>query len=294
MGIYDREYYRTEPAGSGLLGGAAPMCKRLIAVTIVVYVLQILTARGAGGGVTGWLGFDPDEFFGGFQLWRIVTYAFCHSIGDQWHIVFNMLGLWIFGNQVEAIYGSREFLWFYLASAVVAAVCNVLLGFAVGHVGAMVGASGAVMAVMMVCAMYYPRQTILVMWIIPMEFRWLVVLCIIGDLYPVLRDLGRIPFHDNVAHMAHLGGLLYGYLYKRFDLRFQHWLPAWRLPRFRRLVKSAQKRNPPVRLYRPPDEQDLDKRVDEILAKISAHGESSLTDSERETLKDASRRYKER
>jgi hypothetical protein len=102
-----------------------------------------------------------------------------------------------------------------------------------------------------------------------------------------------------VAHAAHLGGLLYGYLYKHFDLRFSRLFAGGGGSLFRQLARSRPLgRRTNVRIYAPPDDRakpvDLEKRVDEILAKISAHGEASLTDSEREILKDASRRYKRR
>jgi hypothetical protein len=115
----------------------------------------------------------------------------------------------------------------------------------------------------------------------------------------VLVELGGRNSLDQVAHAAHLGGLLYGYLYKRFDLRYTRLLAGWSWPQFRRLVRTAARRRPDsVRIYEPPEDRvptpELSRRVDEILAKISAQGESSLTESERELLKEASRRYKKR
>ena len=170
---------------------------------------------------------------------------------------------------------------------------------AIGRPGQMVGASGAVMSVMMLCAMYYPSLKLLVMFVIPVELRWVVVMYVIYDLYPLLRELGGAGILDQVAHAAHLGGLAYGFLYKHFDLRYSRLLAGWSWPRWKRLVKTATRRNPEnVRIYEPPEERvatpDLKVRVDEILAKISAQGEASLTEKEREILKEASRRFKNR
>ena len=139
----------------------------------------------------------------------------------------------------------------------------------------------------------------LVMFVIPIELRWLVALFVVYDLYPLLRELGGAGAFDQVAHAAHLGGLLYGFLYKWFDLRYTRLLAGWSWPRMKRAVRTATARKPEnVRLYSPPQEAaptpDLKLRVDEILAKISAQGESSLTESERAILKEASRRYKKR
>lgn len=302
MGVYDRDYYRQDPPGGGVLGGVAPTCKWLIAVNIVVYLLQVVSLTQEGGGVTAWLELSAPEVLGRFEIWRLVTSAFCHSPDDLWHLIFNMLGLWIFGNQVESIYGSREFLRFYLTAAVLSAIGFlgielVTSRFAVHRVPHELGASGAVMGVMMLCAMYYPSMKILVMFVIPVELRWLVVMYVIYDLYPIVRGLGGAHVMDNVAHSAHLAGLVYGFLYKRFDLRYSRLLSGWNLPGLKRMVRTATRRRPEnVRIYEPPQPAaptaDLSRRVDEILAKISAHGEASLTDTEREILKEASRRYK--
>jgi membrane associated rhomboid family serine protease len=298
MGVYDRDYYRNDPPSGGILGGVAPVCKWLIAINIVVFVLQILTLDSPGGGVTKWLAYSTPRVLHG-EVWRLLTYAFCHDVNSRTHLLFNMLGLWIFGAQVEPIYGPREFLRFYLTGAVVSSLGFLAVQLVVGRGGTMTGASGAVMAVTMLCALYYPSMKIMVMFVLPVELRWLVVMYVIYDLYPLLMELGGAKFLDNVAHAAHLGGLAYGILYKRFDLRYSRLLAGWNWPRWRRLVKTSTRRKPEnVRLYEPPEERapmpDLKLQVDEILAKISAHGEASLTESEREILKEASRRFKKR
>lgn len=294
MGLYDRDYYRTDPAGSGLMGGVAPVCKWLIAVNIGVYVLQLL----AYDSVTPWLDLDPERVVKHFEIWRLVTYSFLHS-RDIWHIVGNMFFLWICGRNVEPIYGPREFLKFYLAAAVFSGACFVAFGYAIGKMNPAIGASGAVMAVVMLCSLYYPTQQILLMMIIPVPLWALVWIYAIFDLWPVLRELGGEGSMNKVANIAHLGGFLYGWLYKKHDLRFSRLLGDMSWPGLKKLVRSRSvRRNSNVRLYEPPDERrnqaDLERQVDEILAKISSQGESSLTDSERNTLKEASRRYKRR
>ena len=116
MGVYDRDYYRSDPPAAGLLGGAAPVTKWLIAINFVVFVLQLLMQTAPGGGVTGWLSLSQDDLAHG-EVWRLVTYAFCHSTYSPMHVLFNMIGLWIFGNQVEPIYGQKEFFRFDLTAA---------------------------------------------------------------------------------------------------------------------------------------------------------------------------------
>ncbi len=299
MGLYDREYYRNDPRPGGLMGGVGQACKWLIAINAAVFVLQLLTREGRGWGVTEWLMLDPVEVLRHWQLWRILTCAFCHDPDSLWHLLFNMLFLWMCGSQVEAIYGMREFVRFYLAAAIFSGLCFLLFAFAFARPAPMLGASGAVMAVTVVCAMYYPTQKVLFFFVIPIELRWLVILSAIFDVYPLLREMGGAQEDDRVAHVAHLGGLVYGFLYKRFDLRFSRLLPELRWPRFRQLVRNRTSgRSSNVKLYQPPDDAraqaDLERQVDAILAKITSEGEGSLTDAERAVLKEASRRYKRR
>ncbi|MGQ0634079.1 MAG: rhomboid family intramembrane serine protease [Planctomycetaceae bacterium] len=296
MGLYDREYYRNDAqSGGGWLKVEGSVVKQLIAVNVAVFVLQLLTWN-RGGGVTDWLDLKPDRVVGRFEIWRLLTYAFCHDPRSAWHIVGNMLFLWICGRPVEPIYGPREFLRFYLTASVFSGLCYTAFCLLTNRLAPSLGASGAVMAVTMLCALYFPTQEILLFFVIPVQLRWLVVLFVIFDLHPLLMDLGGGRSMSRVAHAAHLGGLLYGYLYKRFDLRWGRLLADVRLPRWRRLIQSTTGRRPSVKIYQPPREKtetaELKQQVDRLLAKISEQGEGSLTDAERDVLKEASRRYK--
>jgi membrane associated rhomboid family serine protease len=291
MGIHDRDYYRDEPARFGWFGGDAAACKMLIAINVVVYVAQILTNNPQGrvtSGITRWLELTNHDVLTNWQVWRLLTYGFCHSIDNVFHIVFNMWMLWMFGSVLEGTYhGSREFLRFYLTSIVASGLLSMGLEFVIGQPSIVIGASGGVLATMMLLALYQPHFRIMLLGILPVEIWWWVLLDVVFNLHPVLLQLGGQDIRSSVAHPAHLGGLLYGYLFKRFG-----WLTTVRLPRVGSIFKFRSRPN--IRLYDPADDEDLDRRVDEVLAKISSHGESSLNDSERQLLKDASRRYKNR
>src|SRR5258708_7934685 len=145
MGVYDRDYYRNDPPGAKLMGGVAPVCKWLIAINVAVFILQLLTGDPEmhRGGITEWLALSPLSVVEDWQVWRVVTYAFCH--GDLGHIVFNMLALWIFASQIEAISGQREFLRFYLTAAALSGIGFLAFQLAIGRPGPAIGASGAVM-----------------------------------------------------------------------------------------------------------------------------------------------------
>jgi membrane associated rhomboid family serine protease len=294
MGIHDRDYYRDDAGAAGWLGGDRAACKLLIGLNIVVYVLQVLTQdpRDGGGGLTELFGLSANRALWHFELWRFVTYGFCHAVDNPFHIFFNMLFLWWFGGVLESnYYNTREFLKFYLTAVVFAGLVSVGLELVTRQPALVIGASGAVLAAMTVFAFFEPHHKILIFFVIPVEIRWIVIAYAVFNLHPLLMQLAGRPGMSSVAHAAHTGGLLYGYIYKRLGIRIG-WPTSFRLPRGASLFKTRSRPN--IRLYDPADDDDLDRRVDEVLAKITAHGESSLTDSERQLLKDASRRYKNR
>src|SRR5690606_24668473 len=123
-----------------------------------VYVVQLVTLGPRQGGLTSLLWLDPDLVVFRLQIWRLVTYGFCHSPGDVLHIVFNMLLLFWFGRELESMYGSKEFLRFYLAGIVVSGLAFIGLAFITGIKNPSIGASGAVMAVVVLFAIYHPRR----------------------------------------------------------------------------------------------------------------------------------------
>ena len=246
--------------------------------------------------VTSALDLSPESVLHG-QVWRLLTYAFCHDVHSVWHILFNMLFIVWFGATLERMYGTREFLLFYLAAAVVSGVAFLALAFALGDPTPAVGASGAVMAIMAVYAIHFPRDEIFLFGLIRIQIRFFVLFYLVYDLYPVLTALSGDGRSDGVAHAAHLGGLAFGFLYHHFGLRFDR---SWDV--FKRLrAPRMRMRKPPesIRLYEPstdnftPRSENLETKVDAILAKIQAHGEASLTDQEREILRMASQQYKE-
>jgi membrane associated rhomboid family serine protease len=222
----------------------------------------------------------------------LLTCAFCHARGSIFHILFNMLFLWWFGPTLERMYGSREFLLFYLAAAMISSLAYVALDLFTGDMVPAIGASGAVMAVTMLYAIFYPRHTIYIMFVIPVEIRWLVIAYVIFDLHPVLLTLAGDPVHTGVAHAAHLGGLAFGFLYWRLGLRLEPLLDY--LPR-----SSARSASGPrtIRVRPSPPvgrTERLDAEVDAILQKIHEQGQDSLTDAERRVLELASEQYRQR
>lgn len=247
------------------------------------------------------------------EIWRLLTYAFLHDTQRLMHILFNMLALWSFGPLMEARWGRREFLAFYCVAAIFAGICHVILGLTVKEYAGAVGASGAIMGLLMAFAVYYPHQNITV-YFFNLE-AWLVVtLYVIWDAFPVLQMLsGQGNRGTGVAHAAHLGGLAFGYLYCTLGWRLTGWLDGWHPNRARsfpqtrsasyagewgRWWKRLFQSGPKLKLHNPtpnaPSPRDLESRVDVVLKKIKESGEESITEEERNVLREAARQYRDR
>jgi membrane associated rhomboid family serine protease len=145
----------------------------------------------------------------GFWPWQVGTYAFLH--GSFGHLFFNMLGLWMFGSELEHVWGQRRFIQFYAASVIAAAVTQLVVNALLGSIAPTVGASGGLFGLLLAYAMLFPNRTILLFFVIPMKAKWLVALYGILELYQ-----GIYVMNSGVAHFAHLGGMLGGVLVLRY------------------------------------------------------------------------------
>jgi len=304
MGIYDRDYYRKEgPSYLDSFALKGQICKWLLIVNVALYVLQLMTglSRQDGGPVTDILELVPEKVLGG-EVWRLLTYAFVHSF--HWtHIVFNMWLLWMFGGYLEELYGRWEFLAFYLTAAVLgglAYMAQAALGWYLDMRIPCVGASGAITALMILCAFHYPHLTILLFFVLPVPIWALAVFQVIQD---SLGLLGARP-GDPIAFSVHLGGAAFAALYYQMHWRllsfwpkFRSWKNQRRRPRLRVFRGDEESREPvPVATVPPAmdvDEQ-LEAKLDAVLAKVARTGQSSLTDAEKQILLRASEIYKKR
>jgi membrane associated rhomboid family serine protease len=207
--------------------------------------------------------------------WTLFTYMFLHAGFD--HLLFNMLSLYFFGPLLESRLGSRSFIRLYFVSGLVGALLSVIRP--VWPLVPIVGASGAVFGVMLGFARYWPRQRIYVWGLVGIEARWFVLIM------TALSLLGARTGAGNIAHLAHLGGFLGGWLYLKW---MEHRSPAaeWR----RRVVPEAVRRTSlqdverwkTIRLeaLHPVNREEIER----VMAKLSAAGVHSLTPGERELL----------
>ena len=257
-----------------------PGVKLVLIVTVGVFILENLWAGlilAAGSlSVVGLLH---------LEVWRLVTYMFLHGSTD--HILINMFIFWMLGIALERQLGTRQFLALYFVAGIVGGLCetgfNAVMFTLYGHEGFLtmpaVGASAGVMGILVAFATLNPREKFLVFFLLPVE-AWLVALVYgLFETWPMFKDIvyGPSPLRDdNVAHAAHFGGMVLGFVWIKW---------GWRLGRLwtRRPVRIVRR---PAIDRTPENEAELDR----ILRKIHNEGLHSLTLRERLFLQDVSRR----
>ncbi len=209
-----------------------------------------------------------------YRPWTLVTYMFLH--GGFTHLLFNMLMLFFFGPRLEERLGSRTFIWFYLACGVGGAI----LSFATPN-ALIVGASGAIFGVVVGFARYWPRERIYIWGVLPVQARVLAIFMVVSSLWA-----GFAGARDGIAHFAHLGGLVAGWIFLR----------AWERRRQRRVTARPAR---PRRVSVLADLEALDRwkgirreglheinreEVDKLVRKANESGARSLTEDERAFL----------
>jgi membrane associated rhomboid family serine protease len=224
----------------GLGGAITPAVKGLIIANCSVYALQILTQRFGGGGIESLFALTPTLMREKMWLWQLVTYMFLHAPNWPFHLILNMLMLWMFGTEVERAWGSSRFLKYYFVCGVGAALATCLTFYK----STTYGASGAVFGVMLAFAMLFPERMIYFWFIFPMRAMSFVLLCAAIELLQLLN----LP--DGVAHTAHLGGMLAGWLYLK---------RAWKVPDFVSELRWRWRRRR-LRVIERDDRNDRDRR----------------------------------
>jgi membrane associated rhomboid family serine protease len=187
-----------------------PGVKWLIIVNVAVYILQLFFVDSTLAGRPILLAFNlmPYDVLRRGEFWQLVTYMFLHaSIG---HILFNMLALWMFGSAVEQTWGTRRFLQYYFICGIGAGICVVFANLAFGDVyQRVIGASGAIYGLLLAFGMLFPDQEILIMFLFPIKAKIAVMI------FGAIAFLSSFQGGGTVSNLAHLGGMLVGYIYIR-------------------------------------------------------------------------------
>ncbi len=212
---------RYERGGFSVGGSLSTMVRLLIAWNVIFFLIQILAGRfvrGLDGLIVTYLGLTPALVTGHGWIWQLATYMFLH--GGFFHILLNMLALWMFGSELEYLWGSKRFLQYYFITGIGAAITNTLVQ--PHSMIPIIGASGAIYGLLLAYGMYFPERRIYLYFLFPIPAKYFVI--IFGGL-EFLEAFSRS--HDGVAHIAHLGGILFGFLYLRLYRR------GWFRPRKR-------------------------------------------------------------
>lgn len=286
MGIYDREYYRTERTG---LSSYMPhsVIGAIIAVNVLVWLADFFTAEavpGNGYWLSDHLAVHVDTLTQPWLWWQFLTAGFTHDPLRFQHILFNMLVLFFLGRDVEDRCGSQEFLRVYLTMIVFASVVWCVIGKLNGTPGqaAAIGASGAIAGVVVLYAFYFPNRTMLLFFVIPMPAWMLGVIAVAMDIFGASGQGGE----SNVAYSMHLAGAAFALVYHLQGWNLTHLTANWN-------AWLSARRKPHLKVHEPEEEapSDLSVEVDRILEKIYREGEANLTAKERKTLETASREY---
>ncbi len=230
--------------------------KWLLIVNVAIFVLSILSDHIVGPFLSNFA-LVPVEVVRQLAIWQLVTYMFLHA--GFGHILWNMLALWMFGAEIERLWGTAKFLRFYFACGIFAALTVVACAYIFGGIGiATVGSSGAIYGILVAYGLMFPDQSILFGFLIPMKSKYFVM--IIGGIVFLQSYMATVGGNrgSSVAVVAHLGGLVAGYLLLRgARLRGQVISPLesnykdWKLRRAKKkfevyLRKNSSDRNRPV------------------------------------------------
>ena len=261
-------HYRGQPSNPFSGHGMKGIVTKLVIINIAVFILEILLSK------TNFIilfGLSPRLVLTHGFVWQVVTYMFLH--GGFWHLILNMFIIWMFGSQLEAVWGGGRFLKYYF----ICGIGGALFSFIFAYNTLVIGASGAGYGILLAYAVLFPYNQVYVWGIVPVRARTLVIVL------AAIEFLSGISGGDGIAHFAHLGGMAAGLLYMRTDHR------AWRFwGRIREIFKGVPIR---IKMREGDDEEKVDaEKIDSILDKLSEKGYENLTETERRILENYSDR----
>jgi membrane associated rhomboid family serine protease len=281
--IYDRPYMRSD-SGRREVSALA----WIIGITIIVFVVQtIFRVWFKSPLIEDLFALSQGSMKNGF-VWSLVTYGFLH--GGSLHVLVNLLAAFILGRELLPILGPARFVGLYMGAIIVGGLTWLAVSFT-HNGGILLGGSGAVFALLTVFACFYPNKpiTFLLFFIIPVTVKpkYLALIFLGIAMFGLLFQ--ELPGNDYVAHSAHLGGMLAGWIYFRYfhhrTGEFSTARPNIKVPQwFRRNTASPTPNRYKVNVGRP---ENVRAEVDRILDKINNSGFGSLTDREKKILDEA-------
>src|SRR5215467_653976 len=239
-----------------------PAIKLLLIANFAVFIFEVLFYRFSGLSayvwLLNWFGLVPAGVIPGLRIWQPFSYLFLHDVGSIWHILMNMFMLWMFGRELELVWGKNRFLRYYFLTGVGAGLINVVVKLSPALFGLgvpksayipTIGASGAIFGILVACAILFPdRRVYIIPFPVAISMRTVVIAM------TVLTFLGTFGLGDDkISHLCHLGGLAIGYVYLRrgsFLYGLRNSFSDWQSKRTRRrfeVYMSKHRKDPPSR-----------------------------------------------
>ena len=249
--------------------------KILISINFVIYVLQSLA--GKEDIFFRLFGLVPNVFISELMLWQPFTYMFFHapyysSVGIS-HILLNMLGLWVFGRELEQAWGKSKFLKYYFLTGIGSGLITYL--FQINSDNPVIGASGAVYGILLAYGISFPNRMLYIWGLIPVRSIWLVV--IMGS----IAFFGLLGRADGISHVTHISGMFIGYILIK---------KKWQLAD---IIFAMRKKTVEFQVQRKEDralkKKYINRDIDIILEKIKEVGFSGLSNEEQSKLYEASK-----
>jgi membrane associated rhomboid family serine protease len=199
-------YTRYPSSRSSFYGFFPTGVKWLLISNVAMFLLVFLSSRLGLDGNFVLLHLSPHAVVYHLAVWQLFTYLFIHA--NIWHLVFNMFSLWMFGTPLEQDWGTRRFLKYYFVCGVGAGLCDVAVNAALGNWGTRtIGASGAIYGLLLAFGVLYPNQKVLMDFLFPIKAKYLVMI------YGAIALLSALGENSGVSNIAHLGGMVFGYVY---------------------------------------------------------------------------------
>ena len=249
--------------------------KILVSVNFCIYILQ--SVSGKEDVFFRLFGLVPSTFISDLMLWQPFTYMFFHapfysSVGIS-HILLNMLGLWVFGRELEQAWGKTKFLRYYFITGIGSGLITYF--FQMGSDNPVIGASGAVYGILLAYGVSYPNRMLYIWGLIPVRSMWLVI--IMGS----IAFFGLLGNADGISHVTHISGMLIGYVLLKKKWR---WRDIWFAIRKKTIEFQVQRYE-----EKSIKNKMLQKDIDVILEKIQKVGFIGLSDKEQSKLYEASK-----
>ena len=244
--------------------------KILIIINVGLFLLRFVAKSQID--LAGIFGLSPNTVWP--MIWQPITYMFIH--GDLFHVLINMFVLWMFGSEMESIWGRAQFLRYYFLTGVGSGLVWLLFNTGQSY-SVLIGASGAIYGILIAYGMMFPNRTVYLYFMIPIKVKWFVVF------------LGAVAFlslfnnNTNISHLTHLSGMVIGFVYLRY---YWHWKD------FRFSVqKQIEEFSSSISSKKDKKKIEMQNEVDQLLDKINETGYDNLTEEEKDLLYRASKDF---